>query len=172
MQPMHAGPPLPSSPPSRLPDLGTRGEGWVAIQVVLFGLLAVAGTAGPAWGDPWLAAGRVAGAILVGAGIMIAGLGLGGLRENLTAVPRPVEGGRLIDTGVYGLVRHPIYTGIILAAVGWGLVTASPPALVVALGLGVLFDLKSRREEAWLLAAYPAYADYRRRVRKLVPLVY
>ena len=161
-----------SQPGARLPDLGPRGEGWVVIQVVLFGVLALAGTAGPAWGDPWLAVGRVAGALLIGAGILVAGLGFVGLRENLTAVPRPVEGGRLVDTGVYGLVRHPIYTGIILAAVGWGLVTASPPALVVALGLGVFFDLKSRREEAWLLAAYPAYADYRRRVRKLVPLVY
>ena len=161
-----------SAPPSRLPDLGPRGEGWVAIQVVLFVLLAVAGSAGPAWGDPWLAVGRVLGALLITSGIVFAGLGLVGLRESLTAVPRPVEGGRLVDTGVYGLVRHPIYTGIILAALGWGLWTASPPALVVALGLGVFFDLKSRREEAWLLGAYPAYADYRQRVRKLVPLVY
>jgi protein-S-isoprenylcysteine O-methyltransferase Ste14 len=103
---------------------------------------------------------------------VIAALGLLGLRENLTAVPRPVEGGRLVDTGVYGLVRHPIYTGIIAAAVGWGLLAASPPALVVAIGLGIFFDLKSRREEAWLLDAYPAYAGYRRRVRKLIPLVY
>jgi protein-S-isoprenylcysteine O-methyltransferase Ste14 len=34
------------------------------------------------------------------------------------------------------------------------------------------FDLKARREEAWLLAAYPGYAAYRRRVRKLFPFVY
>ena len=122
----------------------------------------LAGSAGPAWGDPWLAArSRRRGASSSRPGSSFAGLGLVGLRENLTAVPRPVEDGRLIDTGVYGLVRHPIYTGIILAAVGWGLVTASPPALLVAFGLGVFFDLKSRREEAWLLAAYPAYADYR-----------
>ena len=161
-----------SAPPPRLPDLGPRGEGWVAIQVALFVLLAVAGSAGPAWDDPLLTAGRILGALLIASGIVCAGLGLVGLRENLTAVPRPVEGGRLIDTGVYGMVRHPIYTGIILAAVGWALVTASPPALVVALGLGFFFDLKSRREEAWLLAAYPAYADYRHRVRKLIPLVY
>ncbi len=167
----HQSTPRPA-PPSRLPDLGPRGEGWVAIQVVLFVLLAVAGSAGPAWGDPWLMVGRAAGALLIASGIAFAGLGLGGLRENLTAVPRPVEDGRLIDTGVYGLVRHPIYTGIILAAVGWGLVTASPPALLVAFGLGFFFDLKSRREEAWLGAAYPAYADYRNRVRKLIPLVY
>jgi protein-S-isoprenylcysteine O-methyltransferase Ste14 len=161
-------------PPSRtrLPDLGPRGEGWVALQVVLFTLLALAGTAGPAWGDPWLAAGRLAGAVLVGVGVVVAALGLTGLRENLTAVPRPVEGGRLVESGIFGLVRHPIYAGIIAAAFGWGLVTASPPALIVALGLGVFFDLKSRREEAWLLAAYPAYRDYRRRVHKLIPFVY
>lgn len=159
-------------PRTRLPDLGPRGEGWVAIQVVLFALLALAGTVGPAWGDPWLAAGRVAGTILVATGLVIAALGLVGLRENLTAVPRPVAGGRLIESGVYGLVRHPIYTGIIAAAAGWGLVAASSLALLVALAILLFFDAKSRREEAWLLAAYPGYAAYRRRVRKLVPFVY
>jgi protein-S-isoprenylcysteine O-methyltransferase Ste14 len=142
------------------------------IQALLLALLAFAGASGPAWGDPWLITGRLAGAILVVTGLLVAGLGFLGLRENLTAVPRPVEGGHLVDTGVYGLVRHPIYTGIILVAAGWGLVTASPPALVVALGLGFFFDLKARREEAWLVAAYPAYAAYRRRVRKLVPFLY
>ncbi len=99
-------------------------------------------------------------------------LGLVGLRENLTVVPRPIEGGRLIDSGVYGMVRHPIYTGIITAALGWGLATASPAALVSAVLLGAFFDLKARREEAWLLAAYPGYAAYRARVRKLVPFIY
>ncbi len=144
----------------------------MAIQVGLFALLALAGTLGPAWGDPWLAIGRAAGAGLLLAGVLVACLGLIGLRENLTAVPRPVDGGRLVETGIFGVVRHPIYSGIVVAAAGWGLVTASPGALLVAAGLGVFFDLKSRREEAWLLAAYPGYADYQRRVRKLIPFVY
>jgi len=157
---------------TRLPDLGPRGEGWVVIQAVLFGLLALAGTAGPAWTGPWLTAGRLVGALFVGAGLVVAVLGLVYLRENRTAVPRPVEGGRLVESGIYGLVRHPIYTGIIAAAAGWGLATASPPALLVALGLLVFFDVKARREEAWLQAAYPGYATYRRRVRKLVPFIY
>ncbi len=162
----------PPAPASRLPDLGPRGEGWVAIQVGLFALLAFAGTLGPAWGEPWLTVGRVLGAVHLAAGIAVGGLGLVGLRENLTPVPRPVAGGRLVSHGVYGLVRHPIYAGIIAAAVGWGLVTASPAALGVALLLGVFFDVKSRREEAWLVEAYPGYEDYRRRVRKLLPLLY
>ncbi|MFH0750914.1 MAG: isoprenylcysteine carboxylmethyltransferase family protein, partial [Chloroflexota bacterium] len=117
-------------------------------------------------------AGRLAGAVLVGAGLVAGLLGLVGLRENLTAVPRPVEDGRLIESGIYGLVRHPIYTGIIAAAAGFGLATASPPALLVALAFLLFFDLKARREEAWLLAAYPGYGAYRRRARKLVPFVY
>lgn len=157
---------------SRLPDLGPRGEGWVAIQVVLIVLLALAGALGPAWGEPWRSVGRAVGAVHVVAGLVLAGLGLLGLRENLTPVPRPVERGRLVDGGVYGLVRHPIYAGIILASVGFGLLTASPAALGVAGLLAVFFDLKARREEAWLLEAYPDYDAYRRRVRKLLPFVY
>ena len=142
------------------------------IQVGLFVLLALAGTAGPAWGEPWLTAGRLAGAGLIGAGMILAGLGLLGIRDSLTAVPRPVDGGRLIEHGVYRVVRHPIYAGIIAAAVGWALAAASPAALLVAAGMGVFFDLKTRLEEAWLLEAYPAYASYQRRVRKLIPLLY
>jgi protein-S-isoprenylcysteine O-methyltransferase Ste14 len=42
----------------------------------------------------------------------------------------------------------------------------------VGLLLLVFFDIKSRREEAWLLARFPAYRDYRRRVRKLMPFIY
>ena len=99
-------------------------------------------------------------------------LGIVGLRENLTAVPRPVEGGRLIDSGVYGLVRHPIYAGIVTAGIGWGLAMASPAALAASIVLGGFFDLKARREEAWLAAAYPGYAAYQARVRKLVPFIY
>jgi protein-S-isoprenylcysteine O-methyltransferase Ste14 len=157
---------------SRLPSLGPRGEGWVALQAVFLTGVGAAGLLGQAWGDPWRPAGLLVGAGLIALGMAGVVLGVVGLRENLTAVPHPIEGGRLIDTGVYALVRHPIYTGIVTAALGWGLATASPAALASAVLLGCFFDLKARREEAWLLAAYPAYAAYRTRVRKLVPFIY
>ena len=79
---------------------------------------------------------------------------------------------RLVDTGAYRLVRHPIYGGLIVAAAGWGLATASPVAIVGAGVLLVFFDLKSRREEAWLAGQFEGYAAYRSRTRKLLPGLY
>ena len=70
---------------SRLPSLGPKGEGWVVIQVMLFGLIAVAGWRGladPAWGDPWLGGGRALGALLIAGGGTFAVLGVTGLRET------------------------------------------------------------------------------------------
>jgi protein-S-isoprenylcysteine O-methyltransferase Ste14 len=160
---------------SRLPSLGPNGEGWVALQAILLIGLVVAGSPdllASAWAAPWLLVGRVGGGLLIAGGLGFAALGILGLRENLTANPRPRQGGRLIDTGVYGIVRHPIYTGIIVAAFGWGCLASSVAALLVAALLGVFFDTKARREEAWLRVAYPDYDDYRRRVHKLVPLLY
>ena len=77
-----------------------------------------------------------------------------------------------MDRGAYAVVRHPIYTGLIAAAFGWGLATATPLTLVAASLLGIFFDLKSRREEVWLAAKYPDYDAYRHRTHKLVPWVY
>ena len=94
------------------------------------------------------------------------------LRSQLTAYPRPVPGGRLIEDGVFGLVRHPMYGGGVIVALGWGLAMASPMALAGAFVLGVFFDLKSRREEAWLAEQFAGYAAYRRRTRRLIPWVY
>ena len=91
---------------------------------------------------------------------------------NLTVFPRPREGGRLVETGAYRLVRHPIYGGLILGAFGWGLLTASPVALAGAVVLAAFFDLKSRREEVWLVEQLDGYDRYRDRTRRLLPWLY
>lgn len=157
---------------TRVPALGPRGEGWVAIQFVLFALIALGGASGPAWAGDLRAASTAGGLLLMAAGSLLAVRGALDLRSALTPFPRPREGAALVERGAYRLVRHPIYGGIILAAVGWGLVTAAPPALLAAALLILLFDLKSRREEAWLVERHPGYAAYRRRTRKLIPWIY
>jgi protein-S-isoprenylcysteine O-methyltransferase Ste14 len=83
------------------------------------------------------------------------------------------EGHRIIDDGPYALVRHPIYTGLIVAL----LATAAAEAVVTAL-IGtalIIFGiwLKASTEERFLMAEFDAaaYADYRRRVPMLVPFL-
>ena len=157
---------------SRLPDLGRRGEGWFLLQLLLFGVIAVSGAAGPAWSGWPRQAAIGLGAVLVGCGGVLSLRGVFDLRENLTPFPKPLPGARLVESGSYGLVRHPIYGGLLLGALGWGLLTASPLALLGALVLAAFFDLKSRREEIWLSDQFEDYGAYRSRTRRLLPWIY
>ncbi|MFN8620720.1 MAG: methyltransferase [Chloroflexota bacterium] len=158
---------------SRLPSLGPRGEGWVAIQVVLFGAILIAGlAAGGAWGGMVASASAGIGLVLILAGGALAVRGILDLGSGLTPLPRPKDGATLVDRGAYGLCRHPIYGGLVIAAAGWGLLTASPLAVVLALVLLGFFDLKSRREERWLEERYPDYPAYRARTRRILPFLY
>ena len=156
---------------TRLPALGPRGEGWVVIQGVLLVVTAAAGWLGPAWdGAPRLLS-SIAGVVLIAAGLWLAARGIRDLRGALTPLPYPRQGAELVETGVYALVRHPIYGGLVIAGVGWGLLTASPAAIAAAVVLLAFFELKSRREEAWLEGRFAGYAAYRARTRRLIPWI-
>lgn len=80
---------------------------------------------------------------------------------------------RLIDTGPYALVRHPIYTGLIVALGGTAALAATP--LVIA-GFALMlaaFYLRAREEEAFLTQELGAavYQAYRTRTGMLLPLL-
>ncbi|MEX1296499.1 MAG: isoprenylcysteine carboxylmethyltransferase family protein [Candidatus Limnocylindrales bacterium] len=155
---------------SHLPSLGPRGEGWVILQFLLLPAVAFAGLVDPLALDGILAdVGLVAGLALIALGALLGGRGLLDLGRNLTPVPHPRDGAQLVQSGVYARARHPIYGGLMLMAVGWGLVSASPLTLVLAGVLALFFGLKSRREEAWLLEHYAGYAEYMERTRRFVP---
>ena len=157
---------------SRLPSLGPRGEGWVIIQFVLLALVGLLGLIGPAWSGSVRTATDVLGAVLLAVGIGLGTWGLGALRTALTPLPRPRAGAQLVETGAYRLVRHPIYGGIVIAALGYGLLMASPAAILGAVLLLGFFRLKSAREEVWLMAVYPGYAAYRSHTPRLLPFLY
>jgi protein-S-isoprenylcysteine O-methyltransferase Ste14 len=157
---------------TRLPDLGSQGQGWFLIQVVLFVAIAMAGPLGPAWSGAPRVGGEATGAVLIVLGGLFALRGLIDLRSSLTPFPKPLPDAHLVVTGSYRLARHPIYGGLIMGAVGWGLATASPVALGLAATLTVFFDLKSRREEIWLTEQFADYAAYRSRTHRLLPWVY
>ena len=158
---------------SSLPSLGPRGEGWVAIQgVILAGILLGGLVEAPgAWSA--LTPVSVAGVVIMGAGGLLALLGVLHLGRSLTALPHPRDGSRLVESGVYSLVRHPIYGGLVIGTLGYGLAMHAP--LTAAVGSLVLlgfFRLKSAREEIWLEQRYAGYPAYRARTRRIIPFVY
>ena len=106
------------------------------------------------------------------AGSLLAAAGAIHLGTNLTPFPRPKEDGRLVTTGAYRLVRHPIYSGLVFMAFGWSLRVHSWLTIGYAVLLFAFLDLKSRREELWLSEKFPAYSAYRAHVRKLIPFIY
>lgn len=157
---------------TRLPSLGPRGEGWVAIQVVLLAAVAATGWwLGPDWSGPLRYAGIFAGIMALAGGAILVVRGLVDLGGALTPLPHPRDGARLVETGVYGLARHPIYGGLVLAAFGWSLMQASLAGLAAGALLLAFFTLKSSREEAWLMERFPGYADYRTRTRRFIPWI-
>jgi protein-S-isoprenylcysteine O-methyltransferase Ste14 len=83
------------------------------------------------------------------------------------------EGHRVIDTGPYGLVRHPIYTGLIAAMLATGVAVGTGSALLGT--LLIVFGLwqKARMEEGFLTTELgaDAYGPYCRRVPMLIPFL-
>lgn len=114
-------------------------------------------------------------------GWLLAVLALGGLvlavsaritlgRLWSAAVTRK-EGHRIIDTGPYALVRHPIYTALLMGSAAISIAKGTPIALA---GFGLMivgYSLKARLEERFLAQELGerAYAAYRRRVPMIVP---
>ena len=154
---------------------GARGEWYVVAQVALFALVVFGPRTWPglpAWAPPFTWLGWLAGGALIGIGGLLAVAGIVSLGTNLTPVPYPKDDAMLVESGAYRVVRHPIYSGGIIAAFGWGLLVHGWLTLVYALILFVFFDVKSRREERWLVEKFADYPAYQKRVRKLIPFVY
>jgi protein-S-isoprenylcysteine O-methyltransferase Ste14 len=154
---------------------GARGEWYVIAQVGLFALVVLGPRTLPglpAWGPTAALIGSVLGVALMPSGAALSVAGLLRLGPNLTPLPYPKDCSELVDSGAYAIVRHPIYSGLILAAFGWGLWVHGGLTLVWALLLFAFFDVKSRLEERWLAEKFADYRAYQQRVRKLIPWVY
>ena len=128
---------------------------------------------GRRWSGGYAVAAYAAGGTLLALGLLLFASAVLRLGASLTPLPVPRSGATLKDSGPYRLVRHPIYGGGILVALGWSIVFASIAGLCLTLALTLVLDLKSRREELWLAEHYDGYAAYRRRTpRRFLPFLY
>lgn len=113
-----------------------------------------------------------AGLLLLVSGIIQFAAGAVTLGRGMTPFPRPMETTVLRTRGVYSLVRHPIYTGVLAMAIGWSLYQQSLAGLAFDVVLFVFFDRKAAREERWLIEKFPDYQNYQKRVKRLIPGIY
>ena len=94
------------------------------------------------------------------------------LRENayLSRTIEVQENQKVIDTGLYGIVRHPMYAATILLFLAMPLVLASPLSFAVMLLYLPIIAKRIRNEEAVLEQGLEGYADYKKRVKyKVIP---
>lgn len=152
-------------------DFVDRGGLWVVAQVVLFAAVAAAVVWDGTRDTP--AAAIAVGVALAGAGGLFATDGVLRIRRHISALPAPVAGAPLVESGSYALVRHPIYGGLTVAALGLAIARESVIGIVASVALGFFFALKSSREEQMLRVAYAGYDAYAQRVSKrLIPWVF
>lgn len=97
------------------------------------------------------------------------------LREN-TYLSRTVEvqqGQRVVDTGLYGIVRHPMYSATIVLFLAIPLVLGSLISFVLFLAYPFILAKRIRNEEEVLEAELPGYSDYMERVKyRLLPFIW
>jgi len=144
----------------------------VALQLVALASVGAAGL----WGSGWAGAARapaiVLGLVLAGLGGTLAVAGTRHLGGALSPFPAPVQGAPLRRRGAYGLVRHPIYGGLLLLCLAWTGFT-SPLAVVPTVALALVFEGKRRHEEAWLRRHHADYDAYAQAVpRRFVPFIW
>jgi protein-S-isoprenylcysteine O-methyltransferase Ste14 len=113
------------------------------------------------------------GALLIIDGIYIAIWALISMkRGTFRVMPEPAAKAQLTEAGPYRWLRHPMYSAVLLAALGAAISHATLWHAVVFFALVIVLLLKIRREEQALLETYDEYANYMTRTRALIPFIY
>ena len=118
---------------------------------------------------PWLV--WVGAAVFLAAYLMYAEV----LRENayLSRTIEVQENQKVIDTGLYGVVRHPMYCATLFLFLSMGVVLGSPISFAILLLYIPIIAKRIRNEEQVLEKGLEGYADYMKRVRwRVIPLIW
>jgi protein-S-isoprenylcysteine O-methyltransferase Ste14 len=145
-----------------------RGGVWVAVQFVWFAAVVLVGRLDLA---TFAFSGRqTLGWVLIGGALVLGIAASSSLGRNLTPFPKPVADGSMVEHGPYRLVRHPIYTAVIIGMLGIAVRGGDGVSVALAAGLIPFFYAKSTFEERHLAARFPGYGAYQNRVRRrLIP---
>jgi protein-S-isoprenylcysteine O-methyltransferase Ste14 len=135
--------------------MGNKGEWWFVAQTALMTAVAV-GTV-PLLGVVM----KLFGGMSVVSGLYYLGYGMLNMCESLSPFIFPASKNILKTYGAYSIVRHPIYSGLILLSFGLSIFTNSLPRFLLSTALAVLLDIKAAKEEVLLDALYPMVTTVR-----------
>lgn len=112
--------------------------------------------------------------VLLVAGMLLGGWAIVGMAQGskLSVMPQPKAGSRLVTTGLYRYLRHPMYTAVLLACLGMAL---SHSGWLAWAAWGLLLLVLCRKlllEEQLLRQKFTDYADYQQRSWRLIPLLW
>jgi len=143
-----------------------RAQQFVAVQIILFAALGVALLVFPSEQSlPF----RLLGLLVAVLGGFVGLLAIQQHPGGPNVTPTPKETSPLLESGLYGQIRHPIYTGVILSGLGLAMFHGHLVPLLIAFALVPFFTYKSMYEETLLKQAYPTYADYMTRTGRFMP---
>ncbi len=116
--------------------------------------------------DPRLS---IVGTVMLAIGLAVLFAGFMGLGKSLTANPVPNQDGVLVTKGIYSIVRHPIYVGLLGITLGLVVSSGVWAQIIVWIALAILLVYKMRWEEVLLTAKYKGYAEYMTKVPAIIP---
>lgn len=91
---------------------------------------------------------------------------------NFSVFPELRRGARLITSGPYRWIRHPMYTAVLFGTAAFVAADARAWRIAAWIALAVVLTVKAAREEGNLRAAFPEYAEYCARTRRFIPFLY
>jgi protein-S-isoprenylcysteine O-methyltransferase Ste14 len=148
-------------------EIGAEPPGWIRFPRVLWDLVRDPGSISA------LSAWNLLGLFLIVAGFAILLTAQITLGRNHASVPMIWEDHQLIRHGIYRLVRHPLYLGVITVCIGLAVFGPSLLGLVIMSLLIPIFIIRIRIEERLLIETFgDAYREYQRTTRMLIPFLY
>lgn len=105
-------------------------------------------------------------------GLIIILLSVLQLNKNLSPFPTPKNNAVLVQNGLFKLVRHPIYSGIILVVIGYSVYKDSLYKGIISMLLLILFHFKTKYEEQKLSEKFPNYQSYKKKTGKFFPRLF
>jgi protein-S-isoprenylcysteine O-methyltransferase Ste14 len=93
-------------------------------------------------------------------------------KQRVTPNPVPLDTAKLRTNGIYGIIRHPMYSSVIFFIIGFTLFERAYFTFLLNIGVVFFLAAKIKFEEKQLKEKFPEYKLYQSKTKKLIPFIY